>query len=111
MSYRVVSCPRFERQFKRLAKKYLSLKTNFNSFERERAEYPKMGKSLGKDIYKVRLSVASKGKDTSSGIRIITYLRVLAKTVYVLAIYDKSEIKNITEKEIEQSLSEIDFGK
>jgi mRNA-degrading endonuclease RelE of RelBE toxin-antitoxin system len=111
MSYKVVSSPRFEKQFKRLAKKYRSLKTDFEPLAYELAENPKMGIPLGRNLYKIRLSVASKGKGKSGGMRIITYFRILAETVYVLSIYDKSEIENIDEKEIEKSLSEIEFDK
>jgi hypothetical protein len=59
-----------------------------------------MGTSLGRDCYKIRLSISSKGKGKSGGARIITYVRVVKNRVYLMDIYDKSEQANISEKEL-----------
>lgn len=37
------------------------------------------------------MSIASKGKGKSSGARVVTYVLVEEKSVYLLSIYDKAE--------------------
>lgn len=58
------------------------------------------GTSLGNNCFKIRLSVASKGKGKSGGARVITHVIFKNNIVYLLSIYDKSEIQSLTEKEI-----------
>jgi mRNA-degrading endonuclease RelE of RelBE toxin-antitoxin system len=104
MSYRVVTIPPFDRQLKRLAKKYHSIKTDLAKLGGQLAETPVMGKPLGQDCYKIRLAIASKGKGKSGGTRIITHVYVDGDTIYLLSIYDKSEQDNISDKELDELL-------
>jgi len=59
------------------------------------------------NCYKIRLSVASKGKGKSGGARVVTFVRVVESMVYLLSIYDKSEKENISDAEILDILSSI----
>ena len=68
---------------------------------------PDQGKALGNNFYKVRLAISSKGKGKSGGARIITYLKVTATTVYLSAIYDKSQKSSISDHELEQIFKTI----
>jgi hypothetical protein len=68
---------------------------------------PEQGKALGNNFYKVRLAISSKGKGKSGGARVITYLKVTATTVYLSAIYDKSEKNSISDTELEQIFKSI----
>ena len=63
-------------------------------------ENPTQGTSLGRNCYKIRLSIASKGKGKSGGARIITNIVIADETVYLLSIYDKSDKENLTDKEL-----------
>jgi hypothetical protein len=63
-------------------------------------EEPEKGTSIGHNCYKIRLAIASKGKGKSGGARVITHLVFKDNTVYLLTIYDKSDIENLTDKEI-----------
>ena len=67
MSYNVVTVPPFDRQLKRLAKKYLSLKTDLALLGNQLSNNPKIGKPIGQDCYKIRLAISSKGKGKSGG--------------------------------------------
>ncbi len=51
-----------------------------------------MGTPIGKDCYKIRVLITSKGKGKgkSGGARVITYVRIVKSNVYLLDIYDKS---------------------
>ncbi len=107
MSYNVKTIDVFEREAKRLIKKYASLKKEITALVEELKENPKQGTAIGKNCYKIRLSVASKGKGKSGGARIITNLVVADNTVYLLSIYDKNEKENLSDKELEELVKNI----
>jgi hypothetical protein len=107
MSYEVKSIPKFERELKRLAKKYPSLKLEFIELVQTLKEKPNQGTPLGNACYKLRLAIASKGKGKSGGARAITYVHVSLTTVYMLTIFDKSERENISDKELTTLLMQI----
>lgn len=107
MSYNVKTIVVFEKQAKRLIKKYASLKLELSKLIQELKENPIQGTSLGKGCYKIRVSIASKGKGKSGGARVITNFVVIDRTVYLLSIYDKSDKENLTDKELEEFLKQI----
>ncbi len=94
----------FERQAKKLFKKYVSLKKDLLTLVQQLKEDPEQGTALGNNCYKVRLAIDSKGKGKSGGARIITYIVVSKKNVYLLSIYDKSEKENLSDKELKELL-------
>ncbi len=102
MSYKILSIPLFDKQAKRLAKKYPSLKKELTGLLENLADNPQQGTALGNSFYKIRLAIASKGKGKSGGARIITYVKVTATTVFLTSIYDKTEENTITDKELQQ---------
>lgn len=104
MSYKVTTIRHFDRAAKRLIKKYPSLKTELIALASLLKENPEQGTFIGNDCYKIRLSIASKGKGKSGGARIITYLQILEKTVVLLSLYDKSEQENISDTAIKDLL-------
>ena len=52
----------FKRQFKRLAKKYHSLKTDYNAWLDEIYKNPLIGDDLGGGVRKIRMTIADKGE-------------------------------------------------
>ncbi len=62
MSYDVIATPRFKRDIKKLAKKYPSLKNEYSLLINSLEQDPQQGTPLGKNCYKIRISIASKGK-------------------------------------------------
>lgn len=100
MSFNVKTISVFERQAKRLMKKFPSLKKEIQELIKEIKEEPKKGTSIGHNCYKIRLAISSKGKGKSGGVRVITHLIFKDDTVYLLTIYDKSDIENLKDKEI-----------
>ena len=107
MSYKIKAIPKFEKELKRLAKKYPSLKAEYIELVQSLKQEPEQGTPLGNNCYKIRLAIASKGKGKSGGSRVITYVQVLQTTVYLLTIFNKSEKENIPDKELEALLKEI----
>ena len=100
MSFNVKTISVFERQAKRLMKKFPSLKKEIQKLIKELKEEPEKGTFIGHNCYKIRLAIASKGKGKSGGARVITHLVFKDDTVFLLTIYDKSDIENLTDKEI-----------
>jgi mRNA-degrading endonuclease RelE of RelBE toxin-antitoxin system len=104
MSYNILPIPPFDRQLKKLSKKYPSLKEEFLELIESLELNPEQGTNLGNNCYKIRIAIASKGKGKSGGARIITNFIVAEETVYLLSIYDKSEKENLTDKELDELL-------
>lgn len=107
MSYNIVATQRFRRDIKKLAKKYISLKKEYENFINDLEENPEQGISLGNNCYKIRIAIASKGKGKSGGARIITHIIIRENTVFLLTIYDKSEKENISDKELNELLDQV----
>lgn len=107
MSYSVLTIPPFDRQLKRLAKKYPSLKNEFAKLLESLERMPEQGTSLGNNCYKIRISIASKGKGKSGGDRVITNFVVSEDTVFLLSIFDKSEKANLTDGELLELLKYV----
>jgi mRNA-degrading endonuclease RelE of RelBE toxin-antitoxin system len=76
MSYKISTIPLFDKQAKRLSKKYPSFKRDLATLIDKLSEEPKQGTALGNNFYKIRLAIASKGKGKSGGTRVITYVKV-----------------------------------
>jgi hypothetical protein len=102
MSYKVESIPLFDKQAKRLAKKYPSLKNDLTVLIKKLAHEPEQGTALGNGFFKIRIAIASKGKGKSGGARVITYVKIIATTVFLSSIYDKGDKAAISDKELQQ---------
>ena len=108
MKYNVLSIPPFDRQLKRLAKKYHSLKAEYKALVEELEKNPEKGIPMGNNCFKIRLAIASKGRGKSGGARVITHIYIENETVFLLSIYDKSEQTEISDKELKELLLEIE---
>jgi hypothetical protein len=97
--------PTFERYFKKYLKKDKNLLSEFKKFLDEIKKNPIKGKSLGKNLYKVRLKSQNKGK--SGGYRIIHYLKREDEIVMVI-IYAKNEYSNVTIQKLQEILKELE---
>ncbi len=107
MSYKVLAIPPFDRQVKKLAKKYPSLKGELLELIESLETNPAQGSFTGKNCYKVRLAIASKGKGKSAGARVITNLVITNVTVFLLSIYDKSEKTTLSDGELLDLLDQV----
>lgn len=107
MSYKVISIPKFERELKRLVKKYPSLKQEYMGLVSSLKENPAQGTQLGNNCFKIRIPIASKGRGKSGGARVITCFRIIEGAVYLLTIFDKSEQENISDVDLSALLKWI----
>lgn len=108
MSFEIKTISVFEKQFRRLLKKYPSLKPELFDLIQLLKESPEQGTSLGKNCFKIRIPIKSKGKGKSGGARIIANVVYIAETVYLLSIYDKSEKASLSNKELIELLRDIE---
>lgn len=107
MNFEIRTLPEFDQRAKALAKKYASLKRDLQELVAVLAEDPAQGTALGKGCYKVRMSIASKGKGKSGGARVITCVRIIGHQVWLLTIYDKSQRASISDKELKHLVAQV----
>ena len=104
MKFETVSL--FEKQFKKLAKKYSLIKEDVSKFITDFDTLHSQSTTIKNNLFKTRLANSNKNKGKSSGYRIYYYLKI-NDTVYLLTIYDKSEIESINESILDEFIDEI----
>lgn len=102
--------PEFEKRAKLLAKKYKSFVKDYDDFLDSLEKNPYQGTSLGKGVYKTRMSISSKGKGKSGGARVLTYnvkkiAPIMIKVIF-LSIFDKGEMDNVSDAYIKSLVKE-----
>lgn len=107
MKYKILPIANFKREFKKLAKKYPSLKKEVRELGQQLAENPLLGTALGNECYKIRLAIKSKPAGKSGGARVITHLHIHAGNIYLLSIFDKADKDSISDKQIETLIKTI----
>ena len=108
MSFNIIPTPPFEKELKQLSKKYPSVKNDIIALILQLQREPKIGIPLGNDCYKIRMAISSKGKGKSGGARVITYLQIVEKNIFLLSIYDKADAGNISDREIQKRLKGLE---
>lgn len=108
MSYKVKTIPYFDRQAKRLTRKYASFKKELSELFDSLEVDPTQGTALGNDCYKIRVAIKSKGKGKSGGARAITHVIAVREHVYLLTVFDKTEMDNISDKDLQELLKMIE---
>ena len=105
-----IPTPRFKKSFKRLYKKYRSLKDDFEVFKEEFSANQEIGDDLGGGFRKVRFAIETKNKGKSGGARIIVYnfyLKTLPNDVLLVDIYDKGELSTMQDFEYQKIAQEF----
>ena len=110
MNYRIIVTPNFEREAKKLLKKYTSLAGELNDLEIKLSKGNSQGTPIGSNAYKIRLAVRSKGKGKSGGLRVITFMEldfvILDLTnIYLISVYDKSVTESISKVELKRLIA------
>ncbi|OYY30684.1 MAG: hypothetical protein B7Y63_05070 [Sulfurovum sp. 35-42-20] len=100
MNLKIISLDSLGRDVKRLYKKYKQLSTDLKNLQDILKEDPKAGIELGKNCYKIRLANTSVPTGKSGGFRVIYYFLDKDVHIYLIAMYSKSELENISEEKI-----------
>ena len=107
MNYSVKTAKSFDKEIKRLGKRYTSIADDYATLLEELTLNPHLGTDLGSGFRKIRMRIASKGKGKSGGARVITFTVIASvdeTEINLLYIYDKSERSSITIHEMEELL-------
>lgn len=91
----IVPFKTFVKDVKKLKKRYKNILEDIQEFKASLEENPMLGESLGHSIYKVRVKNSNKNQGKSGGYRVITCFISENNTVYLVKMYDKSEIESI----------------
>ena len=98
MDYKIKTAKSFDKEIKRLGKRYASIADDYAKLLLEISANPHLGTDLGGGLRKIRMAITSKGKGKSGG------ARVIESEINLLYIYDKAERSSISKKEIEELL-------
>lgn len=104
MNFKTV--PLFDKQFKKLSKKYNLIKSDIEEFIINFDELHQQATPIKSDLYKIRLTNSNKNKGKRAGYRVYYYIKI-EESVYLLTIYDKSEIEMIDEKILTECIKDI----
>jgi mRNA-degrading endonuclease RelE of RelBE toxin-antitoxin system len=106
MNYSVVLSENFKKEAKKLIKKYPSLKVELKELFVLLEEKPLIGTLVGNNVYKIRLSIASKNKGKSGGARVMSFIKIQETEVLLFSIYNKGDKDSISDIEIEQLIKD-----
>jgi mRNA-degrading endonuclease RelE of RelBE toxin-antitoxin system len=107
MAYSIIPTPNFQREFKKLYKKFPSIKNDLMLLADSLLDEPLQGSEIFKNCYKIRLAIKSKGKGKSGGARVITFVQIVDEKIYFLSVYDKGEIETVTDAFLRQLLKDL----
>ena len=101
----------FSKALKKLQKRFKNIDIDYNEFIQSLETTQQLGISLGNGIYKARLANSNKKSGKSAGYRLISYLKLVEEKLYLMYIYDKSDIDNISEKQIDSLFQKAALNK
>jgi mRNA-degrading endonuclease RelE of RelBE toxin-antitoxin system len=108
MSYKIITTHLFDKELKRLAKKHRSIKNDLAQLGEQLQHNPIIGDKIIENCYKIRIALSGSNKGKSSGARLITYIYIAKKTVFLLSIYIKNEQENISDSELKELVKNIE---
>lgn len=107
MPYNILTIPEFDKNIKKLSKRYKLIKNDLLSLIESLQKNPKEGVHLFGNCYKIRLANSSVPTGKSKGFRVITYYIDDKNNLYLLSIYSKSDQENLKDENIAELLKSI----
>ena len=105
MNFKIDTIPRFEKDIKKLKKKFPKIKTDLIDLIKKLSVDPELGTPLGENIFKVRIPNSSVPTGKSGGFRIITYYKT-DDVLYLVTIYSKTEQDTILTEKLRKIVQE-----
>ena len=105
MNYKIETIPRFEKDVKKLRKKFPKIKKDLIDFISELEKNSQIGVDLGQNIYKARIQNSSIPTGKSGGFRIITYYKK-EDTLYLVTIYSKTDQDTFLTEKLKEIISQ-----
>jgi mRNA-degrading endonuclease RelE of RelBE toxin-antitoxin system len=100
--FKVQQTEYFNGLLKELRKRYRKIDKDVDSFLANITELKDLGASLGNNLYKARIKNSDAVRGKSGGYRLITYLQLKDNTLTLIYIYSKSDISNVSEKQLDE---------
>ncbi|MBL1243397.1 MAG: hypothetical protein COA39_003205 [Sulfurimonas sp.] len=110
MNLKIVSLTNFTKEVKKLYKKYKSLPQDLKALSKELQRNPQAGISLGRNCYKIRLANSSIPTGKSAGFRVIYYYLDEYDNLYLMSIYSKGDLENISDEKLSYILDTFTNG-
>ena len=110
MNYQIETIPAFDRAIRRLAKKYRRIKHDLIGLVATLMANPWSGVAIpgyAHQVWKIRLASTDMQTGKRGGYRVIYAVDAEAHVCYLLFIYAKTEMADVTAEEIEALLSEL----
>jgi len=105
MNLNITSLDSFNTEIKKLFKKYRNIAADLKELKNTLEENPKAGVELGNNCYKIRLANSSIPTGKSGGFRVIYYYVDKQNNIYLMSIYSKTELENISDEKLMQILN------
>ena len=107
MNYEVIALDEFQRDVKKLYKKYRHIKSDvLELIVKLEVDYG-IGIHLGNNLYKIRVKNSDIG-GKSGGYRVIYYAKLSNDKVYLLTMYSKTQKENIDMLKLKPLLEKIE---
>ncbi|MBT5935872.1 hypothetical protein [Sulfurimonas sp.] len=100
MNLTITSLESFSKEIKKLFKKYKNISQDLKSLQNELLTNPKAGIELGSNCYKIRLANSSIPTEKSGGLRVIYYYLDEKSNIYLMSIYSKTDLENISDSKL-----------
>ncbi len=97
----------FAKELKRLSKKYKNIKKDCKVFVDSINDEGSLGVDMGGGLYKARIANSDKNRGKSAGYRLVSYIKVVESEIWLVHIYDKSELENITENKLDEIIKKL----
>ena len=104
MNLKIVSLENFSKDVKKLFKKYKNISKDLKKLQDTLLKDPKSGIELGENLYKIRLANSSIPTGKSGGFRVVYYYIDQQENIYLLTIYSKRELENISDERLAEIL-------
>ncbi len=106
MNLKIIVLDNFAKEVKKLAKRYKQIASDLKELKALLLEDAKSGVHLGGRCYKIRLANSSIPTGKSGGFRVIYYYLDEQNNIYLMSIYAKSDLENISEEKIIEILKD-----
>jgi len=106
MNSNIISLDNFSREVKKLFKKYKKITADLQELQKILQQNPQAGIELGHGCYKIRLANSSIPTGKSGGFRVIYYYLDAQNNIYLMSMYSKTELENISDEKIIAILKE-----
>lgn len=100
MNLTIVSLDTFSKDVKKLYKKYKNISNDLKKVQEDLIKNPKAGIELGHNCYKARVGNSSIPTGKSGGFRVLYYYLDAEGRLYLMTMYSKRELENISDDKL-----------